>query len=34
VEEEGDPPPLVLLGCEDLLGLLTVGFVADRGSRG
>jgi len=34
VEEKGDPPPLVLFGCEDLLGQLAVGFVADRASPG
>jgi hypothetical protein len=32
VQEEGDPPPLVLFRCQDLLGQLTVGFGNDRGS--
>jgi hypothetical protein len=30
VEEERDPPALVLLRCEHLLGQLAVGVVDDR----
>jgi hypothetical protein len=30
VKEERDPPPLVLLRCEDVFGEGTIGFVDDR----
>jgi hypothetical protein len=32
VQEQGDPPPLVLLCSQNLFGQLTVGFGNDRGS--